>query len=105
MKYFLKIEKKFSPKKVPSFNGALNWVMDAILKFCSFGWVSWAHNDFFIWQAQDARTFKWLAPAPPDQVRDIELKVRIFRIFGRNFRPTFTNQLFRLGGIVHDHEA
>jgi len=52
--------------------------MDAILKFCSFGWVSWAHNDFFIWQAQDARTFKWLAPAPPDQVRDIELKVRFF---------------------------
>ena len=57
--------------------GALNWVMDAILKFCSFGWVSFAHNDFFIWQSQDAKRFKFLAPAEPDMVKDIELKVKI----------------------------
>ena len=55
--------------------GQLNWVMDAILKFCSFGWVSYAHNDFFIWQAQDAKRFKLLAPADPEQIKDIELKV------------------------------
>ena len=74
---------------VPNFSGALNWVMDAILKFCSFGWVSWAHNDFFIWQAQDARTFKWLAPAPPEKVRDIELKVGLESIF------RFSRSIFR----------
>jgi len=55
-------------------NGAMNWVMDAILKFCSFGWVSYAHNDFFIWQSQDAKKFKWIAPASADDIRDIEIK-------------------------------
>ena len=58
-------------------NGAMNWVMDAILKFCSFGWVSFAHNDFFIWQSQDAKKFKWIAPASADDIRDIEIKVLI----------------------------
>ena len=58
-------------------NGAMNWVMDAILKFCSFGWVSYAHNDFFIWQSQDAKKFKWIAPASAEDIRDIEIKVKI----------------------------
>ena len=62
---------------VSKLNGQLNWVMDAILKFCSFGWVSYAHNDFFIWQAQDAKRFKLLAPADPEQIKDIELKVTL----------------------------
>ena len=34
-----------------------------------------AHNDFFIWQSQDAKKFKWIAPASADDIRDIEIKV------------------------------
>ena len=56
-------------------SGAVTWVMDAIFKLCSFGWVSMSHHDFFIWQQQDAKNFKWFAPCEPEQIRQVEIKV------------------------------
>ena len=55
--------------------GAVTWVMDAIFKLCSFGWVSMSHHDFFIWQYQDAKNFKWFAPTSPEKIRQVELTV------------------------------
>ena len=79
-------------------NGAMNWVMDAILKFCSFGWVSYAHNDFFIWQSQDAKKFKWIAPASAEDIRDIEIKVKIPRIY----KP-YGLEILSVGSPVQKH--
>ena len=57
-------------------SGAVSWVADAIFKLCTFGWVCMSHKDFFIWQYQDAKAFKWFAPVSPDKIRQVEIKVR-----------------------------
>lgn len=58
--------------------GAVTWIMDAIFKLSSFGWVCLGHDDFFIWQQADAKQFKFAAPCDPEHIKEHELAVSLF---------------------------
>jgi hypothetical protein len=60
--------------------GAVTWIMDAIFKLSSFGWVCLGHDDFFIWQQADAKQFKFAAPCDPEHIKEHELAVSLFFI-------------------------
>ncbi|CAG5111546.1 Oidioi.mRNA.OKI2018_I69.chr2.g5844.t1.cds [Oikopleura dioica] len=58
--------------------GAVTWIMDAIFKLSSFGWVCLGHDDFFIWQQADAKQFRFAAPCDPENIKEHELAVSCF---------------------------
>lgn len=67
--------------------GAVTWIMDAIFKLSSFGWVCLGHDDFFIWQQADAKQFKFAAPCDPEHIKEHEL-ARLAEYCRTNFTKT-----------------
>ena len=62
---------------IKGLTGSVAWIIDAIFKLSSFGWVCICHDDFFIWQHADSKQFRFAAPCDPEHIKEHELAVSL----------------------------